>query len=79
MATRLKSALSEEERTSAIGVPLSKYGLLSMCRREAAAWGERRARIVTLSPGLIATPMGAFEFARSPVKNTISTSGPARP
>jgi NAD(P)-dependent dehydrogenase (short-subunit alcohol dehydrogenase family) len=45
---------------------LSKSALVRMCQRRAAAWGERGARIVSLSPGLIATPMGALEFAAQP-------------
>ena len=42
-----------------------------MCRRRAAAWGARGARIVSLSPGLIATPMGALEFAAQPAKRAL--------
>jgi NAD(P)-dependent dehydrogenase (short-subunit alcohol dehydrogenase family) len=45
---------------------ISKYGLNRLCRIAAAEWGARGNRIVTLSPGLIATPMGDREFqARS--------------
>lgn len=75
-AGRLKEALDEEQRTSVMAYHLSKYGLLSLCRREAAAWGERGARIVSLSPGLIATPMGAFEFEHSPVKRELYARTP---
>ncbi|MGW7542311.1 SDR family oxidoreductase [Streptomyces sp. NPDC054770] len=74
--TRLKEALGEEERTPAMAYQLSKHGLLSLCRREAWTWGQRGARIVSLSPGLIATPMGAFEFAHSPVKHDLYVRTP---
>ena len=47
---------------------LSKMAMNRMCRRQAAAWGQRRARILSLSPGLIATPMGALEFKGTPEK-----------
>jgi NAD(P)-dependent dehydrogenase (short-subunit alcohol dehydrogenase family) len=57
---------------------LSKYGLISYCRREAAAWGERGARIVSLSPGLIATPQGAREFERSVSKVRLYEQTPLR-
>ncbi|MFJ9088924.1 SDR family oxidoreductase [Streptomyces sp. NPDC102384] len=67
-AERVAVALEPEQRTGAMAYQISKYGLLSLCRREAQAWGERGARIVSLSPGLIATPMGAIEFERSPIK-----------
>ncbi len=49
----------------------SKAALVGMCRRRAEAWGARRARIVSLSPGLIATPMGAREFAAQPAKRAL--------
>jgi len=47
---------------------LSKTALVRMCRQRAAAWGEHGARIMSLSPGLIATPMGAREFEANPEK-----------
>jgi NAD(P)-dependent dehydrogenase (short-subunit alcohol dehydrogenase family) len=36
------------------------------------------ARIVSLSPGLIATPMGALEFERQPVKYDLLAKTPIR-
>ncbi|RQH04900.1 SDR family oxidoreductase [Paraburkholderia dinghuensis] len=50
---------------------ISKYGLNRMCRRLARTWGERGNRIVSLSPGLIATPMGQREFHHSPQKHEL--------
>lgn len=47
---------------------LSKYGLNRMVRRLAYEWGSAGNRIVSLSPGLIATPMGEREFTASPQK-----------
>jgi NAD(P)-dependent dehydrogenase (short-subunit alcohol dehydrogenase family) len=44
---------------------LSKAGLNRMCRRKAAEWGRRGLRIVSLSPGLIATPQGAESYKYS--------------
>ncbi|MFF3567514.1 SDR family oxidoreductase [Nocardia jiangxiensis] len=60
-----------EEATPARAYELSKYALIGFCRRQAAAWGERGARIVSLSPGLIATPQGAREFERTPAKKAL--------
>lgn len=51
-----------EEPTSRRAYQLSKIAMNRMCRRQAVAWGRMGARIVSLSPGLIATPMGALEF-----------------
>lgn len=56
------------EPTSADAYRLSKLGLVRMCRRLSPAWGLRGARIVSLSPGLIRTPMGDLEFKGSPQK-----------
>ncbi|MFJ9379652.1 SDR family oxidoreductase [Streptomyces sp. NPDC101455] len=50
------------ERTPLQAYRLTKNALLRMCRRRAAAWGQKGARIVSMSPGPIATPMGALEF-----------------
>lgn len=56
---------------------LSKAALIRMCQRHAATWGRRGLRIVSLSPGLIATPMGAIEFERSPAKHRLLAATPA--
>lgn len=37
---------------------LAKRGVIVQCERRAQAWAQRGARIVSLSPGLIETPMG---------------------
>jgi NAD(P)-dependent dehydrogenase (short-subunit alcohol dehydrogenase family) len=55
---------------------LSKYGLVRMCQREAARWGTKGARIISLSPGLVATPMGAQEYERNPGKYRLLESTP---
>src|SRR5690606_7353851 len=47
---------------------ISKYALNRMCRRLVRRWGLAGNRIVSLSPGLIATPMGEREFTASPQK-----------
>src|SRR4051794_15383213 len=40
---------------------VSKRGVIVHVERLARAWGARGARIVSISPGLIDTPMGRFE------------------
>jgi NAD(P)-dependent dehydrogenase (short-subunit alcohol dehydrogenase family) len=47
--------------TSAQAYPYSKLGLNRLVRRQAGSWGKRGARINSISPGLIDTPMGALE------------------
>ena len=58
---RLEAVVPVQSPSTAYG--LSKFAMNRMCRRRALAWGRRGARIVSLSPGMIATPMGALEFA----------------
>lgn len=43
--------------------PISKRAVRALAAREAAAFGQRKARVVSLSPGLIDTGMGRAEFA----------------
>ena len=40
---------------------LAKLGVLRLVRRTAAEWGSRGARILSVSPGVIDTPMGRLE------------------
>jgi NAD(P)-dependent dehydrogenase (short-subunit alcohol dehydrogenase family) len=54
----------------------TKWGILAYARNQAAAWGARGARIVSLSPGLIATTMGALEFEKSPGKRALYEKSP---
>jgi NAD(P)-dependent dehydrogenase (short-subunit alcohol dehydrogenase family) len=49
------------------GYGYSKRGVMRLVEARAAAWGKRGARIVSLSPGLIDTPMNAAEFDAAPV------------
>ncbi len=47
---------------------LSKYAVTRMARTDVRNWAAKGARIVSVSPGAIATPMGAFENERNPGK-----------
>lgn len=55
---------------------ISKASLNRMCKRRAKEWGQRGLRIVSLSPGLIATPMGALEFEKQPMKYGLLAATP---
>jgi NAD(P)-dependent dehydrogenase (short-subunit alcohol dehydrogenase family) len=57
------------ELTSALAYQLSKFGLIRACQRRAPSWGRRGARILSLSPGLIASPQGARESATQPARS----------
>ena len=60
---RLNEVIPADGQTPLQAYRLSKWALNRMCRRRAAAWGAKGARIVSMSPGPIATPMGARELA----------------
>ena len=55
---------------------LSKAGLNRMCRRNAVGWGKQALRIVSLSPGLIATPQGAESYKHSAGKVALFNAVP---
>ncbi len=42
---------------------LAKLGVIRLVRRTAVAWGARGARLTSVSPGVVDTPMGAAELA----------------
>ncbi len=42
---------------------LAKLGVIRLVRRTAPEWGRRGARIVSVSPGVVETPMGNLESA----------------
>ena len=72
---RLAASLGEEA-TPVTAYSDSKAALIRLCQRRAAVWGQRGARILSLSPGLIATPMGALEFRNRPQKYTLLATTP---
>lgn len=57
---------------------LSKHGLNRLCARRAPALGARGIRINSVSPGIIATPMGALEFEKSPGKRALFAQTPLK-
>ncbi len=59
------AAAGTDDPGSACG--MAKRALIRLVRRSAPAWGARGARIVSLSPGIIDTPMGRKEFEAQPV------------
>jgi NAD(P)-dependent dehydrogenase (short-subunit alcohol dehydrogenase family) len=66
----------EEQSSTAYG--LAKYGVIRLCRHEAAAWGARGARLVSLSPGIIQTPMGQQEFDQQAAMRTLLAQTPLK-
>lgn len=61
-----------------LSYPISKRALIFLVAREAAAFGERGARIVSISPGLIDTKMGRAEQAASPQMDAMLAATPLK-
>jgi NAD(P)-dependent dehydrogenase (short-subunit alcohol dehydrogenase family) len=65
---------------SGLAYSVSKRGVHLLVRREAASFGERGARIVSVSPGIIDTPMGRAEMESHPImKALVEKSALKRP
>ena len=56
----------------------SKTGVIRLARRTAVAWGPRGARVVSISPGIIDTPMGAQEMAHQAMMPMMVENTPLR-
>ena len=65
------------EGAAGISYVLSKRGVINVCERKAVEWGKFGARIVTISPGLILTPMGRKELAETPGAAALNDAAPA--
>jgi NAD(P)-dependent dehydrogenase (short-subunit alcohol dehydrogenase family) len=78
LVVRLESAVGSECATPQMAYVYSKWGMLSLVRRSAGNWGARGARIVSLSPGLIATTQGALEFQKSEGKRRMFQLSPLK-
>jgi NAD(P)-dependent dehydrogenase (short-subunit alcohol dehydrogenase family) len=76
LAERLAALIGPDAASPQMAYMYTKWGILAYARNQAAAWGARGARIVSLSPGLIATTMGALEFEKSPGKRALYEKSP---
>lgn len=66
MCTDDVAALARHCPDGVVAYPLSKYGVKKLVEREAKAFGQRGARIVSISPGATDTAMVASEREHSP-------------
>lgn len=64
------------EMDSTTAYALAKYGVVQLAERAASHWGQRHARIVSLSPGVIDTPMQAAEADASDAINGLLAMAP---
>jgi len=54
----------------------AKRGVQRLVRREAIPWGAVGARVCSVSPGIIDTPMGRQEYAQQPMMKTLVEQTP---
>jgi NAD(P)-dependent dehydrogenase (short-subunit alcohol dehydrogenase family) len=64
---RLRRAVGTTIEDPGTAYGLAKRGVWRLVEREAAAWGRRGARLNSVSPGIIDTPMGRQEFDAQPL------------
>ena len=62
---------------SGLAYAVSKRGVVRLVERRSKAWGERGARLLSLSPGLIDTPMGRLEHENQPIMADMITRSAA--
>lgn len=73
-------AQAGEAAASGIAYTLSKRGVLRYTERKAFEWGPKGGRVVSISPGLMLTPMGRKELESSPgAKATLDAAPVGRP
>lgn len=65
-----------DEHATGASYGLSKYGVMRLVQKRAKAWGQKGARIVSISPGLIATSMGRTEASANPMAASLLTTTP---
>ena len=52
--------------TNGPGYLMSKHGVHRLIKREAPKWHTQGTRLVSVSPGLIASPMGLLDIQKNP-------------
>ena len=69
-------ALAGDEPDAGLTYRFAKRGVIRLCARAARAWGARGGRVLSVSPGLIDTPMGRLELQHQPIKERLAEMTP---
>jgi NAD(P)-dependent dehydrogenase (short-subunit alcohol dehydrogenase family) len=72
---RVEASLGETP-TPSFAYQSGKGAMIRMCQLRARQWAARGARIVSMSAGMIATPMGAIAFQNVPAKYDLLAKSP---
>jgi NAD(P)-dependent dehydrogenase (short-subunit alcohol dehydrogenase family) len=78
LLSRLAEAGFDEAPDTGAAYCWAKRGVLLFVEREAAAWGAVGARICSVSPGIIDTPMGRREIEQQPMMSVMIEHTPLR-
>jgi NAD(P)-dependent dehydrogenase (short-subunit alcohol dehydrogenase family) len=70
--------LEDDMKTPEAAYSISKRGVILYCEAVAREWGAAGARINSVSPGMIETPMGRQEFANQPLMQTMLDMTPLK-
>lgn len=74
------ASLIDLSPNSGAAYSVSKRGVKLLVERESPAFGRRGARIASISPGIIDTPMGRAEMEQQPIMKVLVEKSPlARP
>jgi NAD(P)-dependent dehydrogenase (short-subunit alcohol dehydrogenase family) len=69
-------ALAGDEPDAGLTYRFAKRGVIRLCARAAATWGALGGRVLSISPGLIDTPMGRLELQHQPIKEWLAEMTP---
>lgn len=75
---RIQAVLGGGEPDPGATYRLAKRGVIKLCERAAAGWGQRGGRVVSVSPGLIDTEMGRLELRNQPIKTWLAAQTPVQ-
>lgn len=78
LVTRLGAVERSPLDDPALAYGWAKRGVVRLARRAAVDWGPRGGRVVSLSPGIIDTPMAAQEAAVQPMMSFMVEHTPLR-
>jgi NAD(P)-dependent dehydrogenase (short-subunit alcohol dehydrogenase family) len=71
-----RAALGEQADDPGVAYSWAKRGVQRLVQREAAAFGAKGARICSISPGMIDTPMGRQEYEQQPMMKVLEEMTP---
>jgi NAD(P)-dependent dehydrogenase (short-subunit alcohol dehydrogenase family) len=69
-------AVNPELERPHLAYSASKRGVMRVVQRWALPWGKKGARLLSVSPSLVATPMSLNEEDRNPIMKEMAANGP---